>query len=188
MLTVRAEGADDGPSVRRVNVSAFGRPDEAALVDALRDVARPQLSLVGVLDGEVVGHIFFSPVSIEMEDSAVAALALGPMAVLPEFQNQGVGSTTRPARAGRIFTPRTGGGIRPGTPGILPALRFQAGRARGTALRIHGPGRGLHGGRVAARRAQRAARAGEISTGVRQRVRPAAGRRILKGTGEPLTA
>lgn len=92
MITIRAENAEDIPAVRRVNELAFGQPNEAVLVDKLRAVADPQVSLVAIEDGQVVGHIFFSPVSIESEDSSCAALGLAPMAVLPEYQKQGVGS------------------------------------------------------------------------------------------------
>lgn len=41
---------------------------------------------------QVVGHIFFSPVSVESEAGAVTAMGLAPMAVLPSHQNQGTGS------------------------------------------------------------------------------------------------
>lgn len=92
MFTVRAEATGDHSPVRRVNELAFGRAEEAALVDALRESARPNVSLVAVSGGEVVGHIFFSPVTIESDDSSFAAMGLAPMAVLPEFQGQGVGS------------------------------------------------------------------------------------------------
>lgn len=92
MITIRAENAEDIPAVRRVNELAFGQPDEAALVDALRAASDPQISLVALADGQVVGHIFFSPVSIESEGSSSSALGLAPMAVLPEYQRQGVGS------------------------------------------------------------------------------------------------
>jgi putative acetyltransferase len=92
VITIRAENAEDIPAVRRVNELAFGRPNEAALVDALRAAANPQVSLVAVENGQVVGHIFFSPVLIESEDSTSSALGLAPMAVLPEYQRQGVGS------------------------------------------------------------------------------------------------
>jgi putative acetyltransferase len=92
MTTVRAETAEDISAVRQVNESAFGRPDEAALVDALRAAADPCISLVAVKDGQVVGHILFSPVSIEPEGSVSVALGLAPMAVLPEHQRQGIGS------------------------------------------------------------------------------------------------
>jgi putative acetyltransferase len=92
MIIVRAETVEDHPAVHRVHELAFGRPHEAALVDALREVAHPQVSLVAVKDGQVVGHIFFSTVSIESEDSVFTALGLAPMAVLPEYQKQGIGS------------------------------------------------------------------------------------------------
>lgn len=91
-VIIRAERAADHPAVRRVNELGFGHPDEAVLVDKLRAVADPQISLVAVKDEQVVGHIFFSPVSIEIGDSASLALGLAPMAVLPEYQKQGVGS------------------------------------------------------------------------------------------------
>lgn len=92
MITVRAETAEDYAWVRRVNEAAFGRPEEAALVDALREVARPFVSLVAADEGQVVGHIFFSPVSIEADGGAHEATGLAPMAVLPEYQRRGVGS------------------------------------------------------------------------------------------------
>lgn len=92
MLIVRAETEADQDAVRLLNERAFGQPNEAALVDALRKTARPQVSLVAEMNGQVVGHIFFSPVTIESEASVFPALGLAPMAVLPEFQNQGIGS------------------------------------------------------------------------------------------------
>lgn len=92
MIIIRAETAVDHSAVRRVNQLAFGQPHEAALVDTLREAVHPYISLVAVLDGEVVGHIFFSPVSIESEISPFTALGLAPMAVSPQYQNQGIGS------------------------------------------------------------------------------------------------
>ena len=96
MTIVRAETAEDYAAVRRVNELAFGNPVEALLVDRLRAVADPHISLVAVKDGQVVGHIFFSPVSIEIRieisDSASLVMGLGPMAILPEYQRQGLGS------------------------------------------------------------------------------------------------
>jgi len=90
--TVRTETIEDHESVRRVNELAFARCNEAALVDALRANARPYVSLVAVVHEEVVGHIFFSPVSVESEAGGFTAMGLAPMAVLPEHQNQGIGS------------------------------------------------------------------------------------------------
>jgi putative acetyltransferase len=91
MFTIRPEMEDDAPAIRRVNEQAFGQPGEADLVDALRLEARPFVSLVADREGEVVGHIAFSPVTIDGRDVG-GALGLAPMAVLPAFQGQGIGS------------------------------------------------------------------------------------------------
>ena len=91
MIIIRAETPEDYAAVRRVNALAFGREGEGALVDKLR-AASPHISLVAVEDSEVVGHIFFSPATVESGPADFAAVALGPMAVLPGRQNRGVGS------------------------------------------------------------------------------------------------
>jgi putative acetyltransferase len=90
MLTIRAETEEDIPAIRIVNQRAFEGPAEANLVDSLRATANPHISLVAINGGQVVGHIFFSPVTLE--NSSAAILGLAPMAVLPEHQNQGIGS------------------------------------------------------------------------------------------------
>lgn len=92
MLTVRPELPEDYPTVFEINTRAFGRSEEARLVEELRCIADPQISLVAVRDDHVVGHIFFSPVTIAGQNSSVPALGLAPMAVVPELQNQGIGS------------------------------------------------------------------------------------------------
>jgi len=92
MLVIREETDADHAGVRLVNERAFDRAGEADLVDALRKNAHPQVSLVAEVDGQIVGHIFFSPVSVESEDSSSTAMGLAPMAVLPEFQKQAIGS------------------------------------------------------------------------------------------------
>ena len=92
MITVRAEKTEDSDAIRRVNELAFGRPNEADLVDALRANASPCISLVAVVDEQVAGHIFFSPVTVETDNGGFAAMALAPMGVLPEYQNRGIGS------------------------------------------------------------------------------------------------
>lgn len=92
MVIVREERPEDLAAVRRVNVRAFGRAAEAELVDALRARGRATLSLVAEDDGELLGHILFSPVAIESRVGTLAALGLAPMAVVPERQRQGVGS------------------------------------------------------------------------------------------------
>jgi putative acetyltransferase len=76
-----------------VNLAAFGQPDEADLVERLRRNAARYLGLVAVDEGEVVGHILFTPVTLHCYQAPYTILALAPMAVRPERQRQGIGST-----------------------------------------------------------------------------------------------
>jgi putative acetyltransferase len=92
MVHVRLEEPHDVPAIRRVNEQAFGGPAEADLVDLIRERGKMVRSLVAVSGGEVVGHILFTRVTIEAQGQLRAALGLGPMAVLPSRQGQGVGS------------------------------------------------------------------------------------------------
>jgi putative acetyltransferase len=91
-LLIRPERPEDREAIHHLNEEAFGQPDEAELVDALRAAGDqvPELCLVAVSgDGELIGHIFFSEARL---DSNAAVLALAPMAVLPGRQGRGVGS------------------------------------------------------------------------------------------------
>jgi putative acetyltransferase len=92
MLNVRPEGSMDIAAIHHVHTLAFGRPNEADLVDALRHHGTLIVSLVAVRAQRVVGHIAFSPVTIGSNTSTLAAIGLAPMAVLPEYQRQGIGS------------------------------------------------------------------------------------------------
>ncbi len=47
---------------------------------------------MAAIDGRVAGHILFTPVQVERADPGLSAMGLAPMAVLPEFQKQGIGS------------------------------------------------------------------------------------------------
>jgi putative acetyltransferase len=98
-LIIRNEVPNDIPAIHRLNVAAFKGEGEANLVDRLRARGAGLLSLVAEEDGQVVGHIYFSPVTVTAADGHVfPAVGLAPLAVLPAFQNRGVGSQL--ARAG----------------------------------------------------------------------------------------
>lgn len=90
-MIIRKETEADMAAVRSINEAAFGSPAEADLVDRLRREADPLLSLVAQIDGSVVGHILFSPATIEDFPTA-RIMGLAPMAVDPVHQRQGVGS------------------------------------------------------------------------------------------------
>lgn len=91
-LFVRDETTDDYPSVYEVNRSAFGRVEEADLVEKIRPLSREIISMVAVLDEMIVGHLLFSPVTIQNNSRAIAAMGLGPVAIMPEYQRQGIGT------------------------------------------------------------------------------------------------
>lgn len=88
MIEIREELTTDIPAIRDVNQQAFAQDQEGRIVDTLRSNGAALLSLVAVANGEVVGHIMYSPASV----GQVMGAALGPMAVLPEYQRQGIGS------------------------------------------------------------------------------------------------
>ena len=89
---IRHERAGDRELIRAVNESAFGRSDEADLIDRLRAERVILLSLVAENNSRIIGHILFSRMSVETAQGSVAAVALAPVAVLPDHQRQQVGS------------------------------------------------------------------------------------------------
>ena len=91
-MDIRIEKPEDLEAVRNVNMAAFGRENEANLVDRLRGIAST-FSFVAVQSDRIVGHLFFSPVAVEGKCSSnLSILGLAPVAVLPDYQRQGVGS------------------------------------------------------------------------------------------------
>lgn len=89
---IRPELPADHDRVFEVVQAAFGSRLEADLVVALRRSADPQLSLVAVEEQDVVGHIFFSPVTLDPDRTAPPLTQLSPLAVEPQHQRRGVGS------------------------------------------------------------------------------------------------
>jgi putative acetyltransferase len=88
---LRAEEPRDRERVQAIQEAAFERPDEARLVDALRGAVAPLISLVAEVDGRVLGHVLFSPVTIAAAPDAPACCGLGPVGVDPAVQGQGLG-------------------------------------------------------------------------------------------------
>jgi putative acetyltransferase len=90
-MLIRTEEPGDYPAVYAVNASAFKTPAEANLVEVLRTDAATVISLVAVDKGEVVGHIFFSPVTLSGH-AELKIMGLGPMAVMHAHRRKGIGS------------------------------------------------------------------------------------------------
>ncbi len=90
MIEIREEEPCDQAAVRHVNEVAFENGPEAAIVDKLRASCDNYVSFVAVEQGNVVGHILFTPVTLE--NGGLVGMGLAPMAVLPSHQRQGIGS------------------------------------------------------------------------------------------------
>ena len=94
MISIRPEKPEDYAAIAEITTLAFGQPNEARLVEALRaaDDFEPALSLVAEEDGEIIGHILFSTVTLESPAGGMPILCLAPMSVHPDHQNKGVGT------------------------------------------------------------------------------------------------
>jgi putative acetyltransferase len=122
--TIRRENPADIDAIHGINAAAFESSAEARLVDRLRTEARPFLSLVAELDGEVVGHILFTPVRLDDAD-VLNLMGLAPMAVAVDRQNQGIGSAL--VEAGLALCRDSGAGavVVLGHPAYYPRFGFQ---------------------------------------------------------------
>jgi len=89
---IRIAQTGDAERIRTVNIRGFGQTVEADVVDTLRQTCPEGVSLVALHDGNVVGHILFTPAVIAAKEKKVLGMGLAPMSVLPELQRTGIGS------------------------------------------------------------------------------------------------
>lgn len=85
------ESLEERSAIRAVNTAAFGGQYEADLVDNLRADGHAILSLVAEVGAGIIGHILFSRMWIKTRAGLASAVALAPVAVLPEHQRNGTG-------------------------------------------------------------------------------------------------
>ena len=92
-MKIRQTAADDLDDILAVQTNAFGEDEEAQLTaDLLADPsAKPSLSLMAFDNGQPVGHVLFTKVTIAGTDKNIKASILAPLAVVPEAQGRGVG-------------------------------------------------------------------------------------------------
>lgn len=90
LAIVRLEQPPDAQQVRDLLESSFPGYGEAILVDRLRSDGDIDLSLVAEDQGVVIGYIAFSRLMVEGDDKPFHAVALAPLAIYPEYQQQGV--------------------------------------------------------------------------------------------------
>ena len=97
-INIRKETPEDYLQVIELTEKAFealeiSDHNEGKLVDKLRKAPTfiEDLSLVAEVNGQVVGHILFTPIIIDNGEQQFQSLVLAPVSVLPEFQKQGIG-------------------------------------------------------------------------------------------------
>lgn len=91
-ITIRETTKEDNEIIYQVEKRAFGELDEADLTELLLadSTAQPLLSLLAFADEKAIGHILFTKASIA-EHEQLSVQILAPLAVVPEYQKQGIG-------------------------------------------------------------------------------------------------
>ena len=93
-IVIRAETSSDVGAITEVTIAAFealeiSNHTEQFIIEALRAEKALAVSLVAEVEGRVVGHIAFSPLTVS--DGTTNWYGLGPVSVVPEYQRRGIG-------------------------------------------------------------------------------------------------
>lgn len=126
-MEIRSERPNDIDGLRVLTAAAFkdvphSRGTEAAIVDALRASGALTLSLVVLIESRIVGHVAFSPVTIN--DDECNWFGLGPMSVLPDCQGRGIGQALIRAGLDRLKGMDAGGCVVLGDPAYYRRFGF----------------------------------------------------------------
>ena len=123
-IDIRLERPGDLEQIYAIEAAAFGGEAHARLVDALRADDALILSQVAEVEGEIVGHAAYSFISVTDGDCVRRFPALGPIAVSPPLQSQGIGSAL--ARAGLRALTEAGYGMAflVGSPNYYPRFGY----------------------------------------------------------------
>ena len=135
----REETEQDYAAVRLLNQAAFEGEAEARLIEGLRQKATPLISLIAEADGELVGHILFSPVT-HSGDAELKLMGLAPMAVAPASQRSGIGSALIEAGLARCQAIGAAGVVVLGHPNYYPRFGFKPARTFGLVSEFKGVG------------------------------------------------
>ncbi|HVL77055.1 MAG TPA: N-acetyltransferase [Noviherbaspirillum sp.] len=128
-LWIRPEQPADAADIEAVIAAAFQNAPhtsrtEQFIVNALRKAGQLTVSLVAEDDSGIVGHVAVSPVTIS--DGSTGWYGLGPVAVLPERQDQGIGKQLMDAALGALRTAGAHGCVVLGDPAYYRRFGFKA--------------------------------------------------------------
>ena len=128
-IEIRREAPSDVAAIEQLTVAAFLHAPhtshtEQFIVNALRDAGKLSVSLVADDDGDLVGHVALSPVSIS--DGSEGWYGLGPISVTPERQRQGIGSGLMERALAELRELAAGGCVVLGDPGYYTRFGFRA--------------------------------------------------------------
>jgi putative acetyltransferase len=127
-IVIRGERDADVGAITEVTIAAFATLEisnhtEQFIIEALRAAQALTVSLVAEMDGRVIGHIAFSPVTIS--DGARNWYGLGPVSVLPACQRQGIGQALIRAGLSRLKDMNAQGCCLVGHPGYYKRFGFK---------------------------------------------------------------
>ena len=94
-IQISNESAEHASAIHDVTVKAFTNAahtdhTEQFIVAALRRAGALTVSQVAKVDGEIIGHVAISPITLSTETSGW--FGLGPISVVPDYQRLGVGT------------------------------------------------------------------------------------------------
>ncbi|NWG54157.1 MAG: N-acetyltransferase [Hydrogenophilaceae bacterium] len=140
-MIIRDAEPEDALAIRAIVASAFGRADEARLVERLRADGDAFIELVAEDEdsGELIGSILFSPLAIDRPGETLTALALAPVAVRPDRQKDGVGSALIRAGIEQARFAQAPAIILLGHPAYYPRFGFSAAAAESLDAPFSGP-------------------------------------------------
>jgi putative acetyltransferase len=126
--TIRDEATGDEGTIRSITTAAFvtvpySQGTEAAIIDALRRDEALTVSLVALDEGEIVGHIAFSPATIDGEQRGW--FGVGPLSVRPDRQNRGIGGSLVRAGLERLRALGAKGCVLVGEPNYYSRFGFK---------------------------------------------------------------
>jgi len=129
-FVIRDEQERDAAAIRAITLAAFAnmpysQQTEAAIVEALHAAGALAVSLVAVEGDDVVGHVAFSPVTINAA-AAPGRYGVGPLSVRPDRQRSGIGSALMREGIARLQALGAKGCVVLGDPAYYERFGFRA--------------------------------------------------------------